>query len=82
MKEFILKSVVVTLCIIFIAKYSIISSIEIKHHHDFSGNYNKYLSFEHNHKMDFGGNLHKPIEIKLSDPGYPVKFDVNHKGLK
>lgn len=28
---------------------------------------------------DFSGNMYKPINIQLSDPGYPIKFEV--KGM-
>lgn len=25
---------------------------------------------------DFGGNMNKPISLKFSDPGYPIKFEI------
>lgn len=38
-----------------------------------------YKGFKLEHRHDFSGNLHTPITIQLSDPGYPIKFDVRGK---
>lgn len=35
------------------------------------------LRIEHHH--DFSGNLNAPINIRLSDPGYPIKFEIRGK---
>ena len=36
-------------------------------------------NFRINHHHDFSGNMHAPINIQLSDPGYPIKFEVSEK---
>lgn len=66
-----MRSMVGACVVIYFASLMLTSKIEIKMAHDVHGN----IKINH----DFSGNMHKPINLQISDPGYPIKVDVKNK---
>ncbi|MEG0287051.1 MAG: hypothetical protein RSB82_04880 [Victivallaceae bacterium] len=66
-----MRSMIGACVVIYFASLMLTSKIEIKMAHDVNGN----IRINH----DFSGNMHKPINLQISDPGYPIKVDVKNK---
>lgn len=67
-----MRTMVSACIVIFFASILLPSKIEIKVTHDFAKN---KMTINH----DLSGNLNSPINLKLSDPGYPIKVEVSNR---
>jgi hypothetical protein len=70
-----MRYMVAACVVIYFASTMFGSHFEISIVHSIKGNVKSDVELKH----DFGGNLHNPINIQLSDPGYPVKLEVRNR---